>query len=136
MSHALFRPIDGKEGEILDFIMHAPEVRAHPSVSYAVRLACEEIIVNIIRYAYPDAADGYIGVGIAEDGQALRITIRDGGKPFNPLEHERPDTTQALEDREIGGLGIFLVRQVADRVDYAYTGGENRLSLVKNIRKE
>lgn len=136
MSHALFRPIDGKEGEILDFIMQAPEVRAHPSVSYAVRLVCEEIIVNIIRYAYPDAADGYIGVGIAEDGQALRITIRDGGKPFNPLERERPDTTQALENREIGGLGIFLVRQVADRVDYAYTGGENRLSLVKNIRKE
>lgn len=134
MSHALFRPITGKEDEILDFIMQAPEVRAHPSVSYAVRLVCEEIIVNIIHYAYPGREDGYIGIDIADDGNALRIMISDGGKPFNPLDSERPDTAKALEDREIGGLGIFLVRQMTDGVSYARADGENRLLLVKNTQ--
>lgn len=133
MSHALFSPIAGKADEILNFIMQTPEVQSHSSVSYAIRLVCEEIIVNIIHYAYPNTADGYIGIGIVDDGLALRITIRDGGKPFNPLEHECPDTAQALEDRRIGGLGIFLVRQMADEVDYTYTDGENRLLLIKHI---
>lgn len=136
MSQALFRPLEGKADEILDFIMQAPEVQAHPSVSYAVRLVCEEIIVNIIHYAYPNTSDGYIGIGITDDDFTLRITIRDGGKPFNPLKRELPDITQALKDRQIGGLGIFLVREMADEVDYTYTDGENRLLLIKHISQE
>lgn len=132
MSHALFKPIAGREEEILDFIMQTHEVRAHPSVSYAIRLSCEEIIVNIIRYAYPEQTDGYIGIGITDSGGELCISIRDGGRPFNPLENRLPDTSLALEDRDIGGLGIFLVRQMMDKVSYIHADGENRLLLIKN----
>lgn len=133
MSHALFKPIAGRAEEILDFIMQAHEVRAHPSVSYAIRLSCEEIIVNIIRYAYPEQTDGYIDVGITDAGGELCISIRDGGRAFNPLENKLPDTSLALEDRDIGGLGIFLVRQMMDKVNYIHADGENRLLLIKNI---
>lgn len=131
MTHALFRPIEGKEDIILDFIMHTHEVRAFPSASYAIRLACEEIIVNIIHYAYPDHTDGYIDITITDDGKALYITVCDGGLPFNPLERQRPDTSRNPEDRAIGGLGIFLVRQMMDHVSYSYHYGENKLTLVK-----
>lgn len=131
MSHALFIPIEGKEDIILDFIMHTHEVRAFSSESYAIRLACEEIIVNIIHYAYPDHTDGYIDITITDDGRALYIIISDGGKPFNPLECQRPDTSLSPEDRAIGGLGIFLVRQMMDNVSYCYNYGENKLTLVK-----
>lgn len=136
MSHALFQPIAGREEEILDFIMQAREVRAHPSVSYAIRLSCEEIIVNIIRYAYPQHTDGYISVGITDTGGELCITIRDGGRPFNPLERELPDISLALEDRDIGGLGILLMRQMMDKVSYIHADGENRLLMIKNIGNE
>lgn len=135
MSHALFQPIVGKEEEILDFIMQAREVRAHPSVSYAIRLSCEEIIVNIIRYAYPEQTDGYIGVGITDSDGELRIVIWDGGRPFNPLEKELPDTSLTLENRDIGGLGILLMRQMMDKVSYIHTDGENRLLMIKNVGK-
>lgn len=135
MSQALFRPIAGREDEILDFIMQAQEVRAHPSVSYAVRLSCEEIIVNIIRYAYPNRTDGYIGIGISGDGNQLCVAIRDGGRPFNPLAYGQPDITLAPENRDIGGLGIFLVRQMMDKVSYTRADGENRLLLIKKIGK-
>lgn len=129
----MFTQIEGKVDEIMDFIMLAPEVKERPSVSYAVRLACEEIIVNIIHYAYADVSQGYIGIDIASDRNELRIEIRDAGIPFNPLERELPDISLAPEEREIGGLGIFLVRQMMDQVCYTRKNGENRLLLIKNI---
>lgn len=129
----MFTQIADKADEIMDFIMLAPEVRELPSVSYAVRLACEEIIVNIIHYAYADISQGYIGIDIASDRNELRIEIRDGGTPFNPLERTLPDISLAPEQREVGGLGIFLVRQMMDQVCYTRRNGENRLLLIKNI---
>lgn len=133
MSRALFTQIEGKSDEIMKFITQAPEVRDSPSVSYAVRLACEEIIVNIIHYAYADAADGYIGIDISSSGEELRIEIRDGGIAFNPLEKEPPDISLTAEEREIGGLGIFLVRRMMDKVCYTRKEGENRLLMIKRI---
>lgn len=129
----MFRPIEGRADEIMDFIMQAPEVRACPSVSYAVRLACEEIVVNILHYAYAEPSEGYVGIDIFSDRKELRIGIRDGGRPFNPLEREQPDTTLGADEREIGGLGIFLVRQVMDKVCYVREDGENRLLLIKSV---
>lgn len=135
MSHVLFQSIAGKEEEILDFIMQTREVRAYPFASYAIRLSCEEIIVNIIRYAYPEQTDGYIGVGITDLDGELRIVIWDGGRAFNPLEKELPDTSFILEARDIGGLGILLMKQMMDKVSYIYADGENRLLMIKNVGK-
>lgn len=136
MSHALFRPVAGRADEIIDFIMHTEEVSAHPSVEYAIHLACEEIIANITSYAYPAGVDGYIGLDVTDDGKELRIEIRDGGRPFNPVEKETPDVTQSLDSRDIGGLGIYLVLQMMDQVSYSYEEGKNKLVLVKNINKK
>lgn len=133
MSHTLFQPIAGRVDEIIDFIMHTEEVSAHPSIEYAVRLACEEVIVNIVSYAYPDGLDAYIELDIADDGKELRIEICDSGRPFNPLERQAPDLTQCLEDRDIGGLGIYLVLQMMDGVTYLYEEGKNKLVLMKSI---
>ena len=103
-----FRPVDGRLDEILSMLMHSREVASHPSLSYAIRLVSEEIIVNILNYAYPQQAEGYLTLCLwDEDGE---IT---------------------LEQREIGGLGIFLVREMMDDVAYTYVNKENRLTIKK-----
>lgn len=131
MSHALFQPVAGRADEILDFLMHTEEVLACPSLAYAVRISCEEIIVNIISYAYPAGTDGYIWLAVTKDKEELCIEIQDGGIPFNPLERQEPDISQELEEREIGGLGIFLVLQMMDHVEYRHEEGRNKLRLRK-----
>ena len=133
MSHALFQPITGRANEIVGFLIHAEEVSAHPSLAYTVRLACEEVIVNIISYAYPPGKDGYIRLNVTVNQDELCIEIHDGGIPFNPTEKQKPDITQELEEREMGGLGIFLVVQLMDVVVYRREEGENRLTLKKKI---
>lgn len=132
MSHMLFQPLAGRVDEIMDFIMHTEEVSAYPDIGYAVRLACEEVIANIISYAYPEDADGYIEIDIAGEGNGLRIEICDGGRPFNPVKRQIPDVTQRLDDREIGGLGIYLILQTMDKVTYLYEEGRNKLVLTKH----
>lgn len=133
MSHTLFQPVTGRADEIIDFIMYTKEVMAYPSVGYAVRLACEEVVVNIISYAYPAGANGYIELDVTNTDKELRIEICDGGRPFNPIEKQAPDLTQCLEERAIGGLGIFLILHMMDRVTYRYEEGKNKLVLTKNI---
>ncbi len=133
MSHALFKPVAGRAYEILDFIMQTEEVQAHPSLAYNIRLSCEEVIVNIINYAYPIGAGGYIELSVTVDKKKLCIEIEDGGTPFNPIEKEEPDVTQEPEKRPIGGLGIFLVLQMMDEVIYCYEDGRNKLTLIKEI---
>lgn len=135
MSHALFQPITGRANEIVDFLMHTEEVLAYPSLAYTVRLSCEEMIVNIISYAYPGGVEGYIGLNVSLDEELLCIEIQDGGTPFNPIERENPDVSQELEEREIGGLGIFLVLRMMDYVEYKYEGRKNKLILKKKLEK-
>lgn len=136
MSRALFQPIAGKANEIVDFLIHTEEVSAHPSMAYALRLSCEEIIVNIVSYAYPADTDGYIRLNVTENKEELCIEIQDGGIPFNPIEKQEPNITQELEEREIGGLGIFLVLQMMDDVAYRREEGKNILILKKKFKNE
>lgn len=133
MSHAFFQPITGRTNEIMDFLMHTKEVQACPSLAYTIRISCEEIIVNIISYAYPPDADGHIRLEVTRDHGKLCIEIQDGGVPFNPLDRQKPDISQQLEEREIGGLGIFLVLEMMDEVEYRYEEGKNKLILRKRI---
>lgn len=134
MSHALFQPIAGRADEIMDFLLHTEEVSAHPSLVYTIRLSCEEIIVNIISYAYPETTEGYIWLNVTKDEDELCIEIQDGGTPFNPIEKQEPDIAQELEEREIGGLGIYLVLQMMDGVTYWREEGKNKLMLRKKIK--
>ncbi len=101
------------------------------AAQFKVQLALEEALVNIFHYAYPPGVEGWIELAcrLEEDGRRLDVEIRDGGRAFNPLERGRPDTRASLEQRPIGGLGIFLIRQMAAKVAYRREGDLNVLAL-------
>ncbi len=96
-----------------------------------VDLASEEALINIIRHAYRGQSEKIeIEVKLFPKSHA-EITIRDNGPPFNPLKAEQPDLSSSLEQREAGGLGIYLMRQSMDEVRYRRDGDKNILTLVK-----
>ncbi|OPY93476.1 MAG: Serine/threonine-protein kinase BtrW [Syntrophaceae bacterium PtaU1.Bin231] len=98
-----------------------------------LELVLEEVIVNVIHYAYPAGAEGEIEVACGPAGEeGLRISVLDAGIPFNPLEKGDPDLDAPLEDRTVGGLGIYLVRKLANEVHYRREEGKNVLTLVVN----
>ena len=134
MSTFHFQPVKGQAREIITAILKSPEVAAcHRKAALALRLACEEIVMNVTAYAYPEGkSGGFLDVDIR---QTDRITIRfeDGGVPFNPLEQQKPDTGLSWKNRRIGGLGIFLVIEEMDAVRYAYVDNKNILTIEKAI---
>ena len=95
-------------------------------------LCVEEIFVNIANYAYPDAA-GAVGIHIAEKNGVVTIIFTDSGIPYDPLKKKDPDVTLSAKDRQIGGLGIFLVKKNMDSVSYRYEDGKNVLTMTKQI---
>ena len=98
-------------------------------------VAVEEIFVNIARYAYPPGRPGWVLIRCQVDQEPLRITLQfvDSGVPFNPLAKRDADITLSAEDRQIGGLGILMVKRSMDEMEYAYENGQNLLTLVKKI---
>ena len=101
-----------------------------------VNVAIDEIVSNISYYAYPDNKDaGPLTVKIqkSEDGLRARLIFEDEGVPYNPLEKEDPDTTLGVEERGIGGLGIFIVKKTMDFAGYAYEAGKNILTIEKTL---
>ena len=97
-----------------------------------LRIAIEELYVNVTLYAYPDG-DGWAEIrGSVEDGVAT-FTLIDGGRPFDPLAKEDPDIMLSGEDRGIGGLGIFMVKTTMDEMTYEYYDGCNRLVMRKKL---
>jgi anti-sigma regulatory factor (Ser/Thr protein kinase) len=133
MSKLHFQPIKGQAREILKAILESPEVSScNLKEILVLRLACEEIVMNVTSYAYPEGAEGFLDVDIQKTD---RITIRfeDGGVPFNPLEQKNPDTGLSWKKRHIGGLGIFLIRRKMDNVRYAYEDNKNVLTIEKAI---
>ena len=105
-----------------------------PKAQIQLAVAVEEIFINIVRYAYHPEI-GLATVRCSVGGDPLQVTIQflDNGKPFNPLEKEDADITLSAEERQIGGLGILMVKRSMDEVDYVYENGQNILTLVKKI---
>ena len=131
-----FQPIAGKALDILDAILRTPEVASCKKELFALRLVCEELVVNVVDYAYPEGVEGYLDVEIDREDAMITIRFRDGGTPFNPLDRDMPDTTLPLEERRIGGLGIFLTIKKMDEVTYDYVNNENVLTIKKTISNE
>ncbi|MGO8944315.1 MAG: ATP-binding protein [Syntrophobacteraceae bacterium] len=94
-----------------------------------VDLVMEEVLVNAINYAYPDG-EGKIEVECLVEGTVrFRVTVRDCGVPFNPLDQAAPDLSTDISRRQVGGLGIYLVKQMASQLTYEYRDGTNILTL-------
>ncbi|MHC4872242.1 MAG: ATP-binding protein [Planctomycetota bacterium] len=98
-----------------------------------VRLACEELLGNVISYAYDKEGVFGITVSLALCKDRLVITLTDNGKAFNPFHKKQVDTRSSLEDRELGGLGIHLVRNAMDQVSYSREAGRNVVTLLKHL---
>ena len=105
------------------------EAGASMKVIAQVNVAVDEIFSNIARYS---GATGVVLGCLLKDG---KVTLRfsDNGRPYDPTEKPDPDTTQSAEEREVGGLGIFMVKKLMDEVTYEYADGSNILTLVKSL---
>ncbi len=127
-----FDPIAGKTAEIIETLMQSEDMTDNMELQFKIRLCIEEVVENIVSYAYKDG-NGFVEVGTRIDDGVLEISFKDAGVRFNPLEKEDPDITLAIEDRPIGGLGIFLCKQMMDDIRYSYENGENHLIMYKKI---
>lgn len=97
-------------------------------------VAVEEIFVNIAHYAYGgNPGEAVIDLDVIPNPKSCRVVFRDKGVPYNPLEKTDPDITLSAEERNIGGLGIYMVKQSMDKVEYRYEDGYNILTIEKNI---
>ena len=104
------------------------------SLANKLRLAIEEAVVNVIDYAYPIDQEGTIEMRIMFDGETMKTMIIDSGVAFDPTEKEKADTSLSAEDRQIGGLGILLVRELMDTINYERVNGQNVLTLIKKVK--
>ena len=104
------------------------------SLGSQLRLAVEEAVVNVIDYAYPIGTDGDITLHMRSDGKTVHFQIIDNGVAFDPTAMGKADTTLSAEDRQIGGLGILLVREQMDSINYERTEGHNVLTLTKKLQ--
>ncbi|MGB7291897.1 MAG: ATP-binding protein [Thermodesulfobacteriota bacterium] len=99
---------------------------------FALNLSLEEILTNIIKYGYDDDDEHIILVRLYLNQGQVYIEVEDDGKPFNPLEVEPPDINKPIDERPIGGLGIHLVKNHMDSLDYRRNGNRNLLIMRKN----
>lgn len=106
----------------------AAAMGVHPKRVMHLELAVEEAAVNICSYAY-EIPPGEVTVRITPEPGVVRIELVDNGVPFDPLSMDAPDIKSELENREVGGLGIFLIRRMLDEVHYSRRGDQNILSL-------
>ena len=125
----------GELSDVLGFVDQTLESYECPmKIQTAICVAIEEVFVNVAHYAYGEG-EGDMTLGIGFDAESREITFRmtDRGIPFDPLKKPDPDITLSAEEREIGGLGIFITKKTMDRVSYAYENGENVLTMIKKI---
>lgn len=114
--------------DFVDELLDAADCPARAKMR--IDIAIDELFSNIARYAYGEGG-GAVTVRAEVSPGSAALCFIDRGAPFNPLEREDPDVTLPAEEREIGGLGIFMVKESMDEVKYEYADGENRLKVVK-----
>lgn len=119
-----------KLDEVLDFLDgHLEEWDCPMKTLTQINIAAEEIFVNIAHYS----GSGMAAITISRTGTDAEITFTDSGTPYNPLEKPDPDVTLSAEERDIGGLGIYIVKKSMDFVGYEHKDGQNVLTIRKKI---
>ena len=120
---------------VTDFVLQRPEIAACPkNTQLQLRLAVEEVFVNIASYAYdPSIGPAEVRCQVLDDPLRVVIQFLDHGKPFDPLAKEDADTSEEGLMNRIGGLGILLVKETMDEVSYSYEEGKNILTILKKL---
>ena len=138
--HALELEIENRLGEIPNAIKRfeefAVEHDLRPAVRRSISLVLDELLNNTISYAYPDVGNHTISVRGELMLDRLVVTISDDGIPFNPFSRATPDTKLSIEDREIGGLGMHLVRNLMNEALYTRRADHNEVTLVMYLQAE
>ena len=120
---------------VTDFVNQQLEALNCPmKAQMQIDIAIDELFSNIARYSYnPEVGQATVRVEVVEDPLAVTITFIDNGVPYDPLAKADPDVTLSAEEREIGGLGIYMVKKTMDDITYEYKDGQNILSIKKCI---
>lgn len=125
-----YEPVEGRNAEIIEDVMSCPEVLPlGEDKKFKIRLCVEEVEENILGYSGTTWVEVH---ALVEDGM-LSISFRDEGVEFNPLDRPDPDINAPLEERSIGGLGIYLCKKLMDSVTYQQENGCNVLTLKLNV---
>ena len=125
-----FEPVEGRNAEIIECVMNCPEVISLPDdIQFKIRLSVEEVEENILCYS----GTKWVELIVEREADRLDISFRDGGIAFNPLAKDDPDITASLEERQVGGLGIFICKQMMDAVTYHYENNTNFFKMSKLI---
>ena len=121
---------------VTDFVNEHLEAYDCPmKAQMQIDIAIDELFGNIAHYAYnPETGDATVRVEVVEDPMAVVITFIDKGIPYDPLKKADPNTALSAEEREIGGLGIFMVKKTMDDITYEYKDGQNILKIKKNLK--
>lgn len=115
--------------QVQDFIISSIKTDLNVKDKNQLLIVSEEVFINIASYAYEGV--GYCNVDVDLENNVLTLVFTDNGKEFNPLEKEDPNTKEKAEDRQIGGLGIYMVKNLMDKVYYEYKDGKNILTMIK-----
>lgn len=107
-----------------------------PKLVFKITLCLDELVTNIISYAYDDDAEHAIRVRLGLDDDVLTIVVEDDGRAFDPLQQEAADVDSDIEQREVGGLGVHFLRQAMDRLAYERDGSLNRLTMEARLEAD
>ena len=121
--------------KVTDFVNEQLEAVDCPmKAQMQIDIAIDELFGNIANYAYhPEVGSATVRVEVTKSPLAVIITFIDNGVPYDPLAKDDPDTTLSADERQIGGLGIFMVKKSMDQISYEYKDGQNILRIKKNI---
>lgn len=115
---------------VTEFVVNRLDKNANEKVRFELELICEEVFVNICNYAYGQNI-GKAEIEVCKRSDSIVIKFIDSGKEFNPLEIADPDINSPLEERNIGGLGIFMTKKLSDKLLYERTDNKNILTVIK-----
>ncbi len=103
--------------------------------AFGFELALEEVFMNVVAHGSPPGQVPQVEVSLALADGGLTLTVEDDGPAFDPLSVPAPNVTASLDERQVGGLGVYLVRQMMDAVSYSRVGARNRLSMTKHLAR-
>ena len=127
-----FDPVEGRNADIIESVMACDEVKdLSEDIKFKIRLCVEEVEENILGYS----GTTWVSISVDTTSGDLKITFKDGGVEFDPLANPDPDINSSLEERKVGGLGIFICKQMMDSLDYHYENGSNVFTMTKKLNK-